>query len=163
MKTLFWTVMLLVVAAADASTVTVIYNGIRVTGIGDLDIGGTLYNVDFNAPSGFPTFGGETDFWVVQFEAEVATVTVNHILTDLLHQPVDNALTDVYHVLWGGGQMNESELRGPGDWRITFIGPDDPSVGLRTAWSVAAVPVPAAVWLFGSALGLLGWMRRKAD
>ena len=24
------------------------------------------------------------------------------------------------------------------------------------------VPVPATVWLFGSALGLLGWMRRKA-
>ena len=27
-------------------------------------------------------------------------------------------------------------------------------------WSV--VPVPAAAWLFGSALGLLGWMKRKA-
>ncbi|MGI9341665.1 MAG: hypothetical protein ACR2QV_02375 [Gammaproteobacteria bacterium] len=28
---------------------------------------------------------------------------------------------------------------------------------------VTPIPVPAAVWLFGSALGLLGWMRRKAS
>jgi len=27
--------------------------------------------------------------------------------------------------------------------------------------TTAAVPVPAAVWLFGSALGFLGWMRRR--
>jgi hypothetical protein len=27
--------------------------------------------------------------------------------------------------------------------------------------NVSAVPVPAAVWLFGSGLGLLGWLRRK--
>jgi hypothetical protein len=27
----------------------------------------------------------------------------------------------------------------------------------------AAVPVPAAVWLFGSALGMLGWMRRRSS
>jgi len=26
-----------------------------------------------------------------------------------------------------------------------------------------AIPVPAAVWLFGSALGLLGWVRRKTS
>ncbi len=26
----------------------------------------------------------------------------------------------------------------------------------------SVVPVPPALWLFGSALGLLGWMRRKA-
>jgi len=28
--------------------------------------------------------------------------------------------------------------------------------------NINVVPVPAAVWLFGSALGLLGWMRRRA-
>jgi len=28
--------------------------------------------------------------------------------------------------------------------------------------SPAVVPVPAAAWLFGSALGVMGWMRRKA-
>jgi len=28
---------------------------------------------------------------------------------------------------------------------------------------VSIVPVPASVWLFGSALGLLGWSRRKAN
>ena len=27
--------------------------------------------------------------------------------------------------------------------------------------TVNAVPIPAAVWLFGSGLGLLGWMKRK--
>lgn len=35
-----------------------------------------------------------------------------------------------------------------------------PTPGIGPA--VAPVPIPAAAWLFGSALGLLGWMRRKA-
>jgi hypothetical protein len=26
----------------------------------------------------------------------------------------------------------------------------------------ATIPIPATAWLFGSALGLLGWLRRKA-
>ena len=27
---------------------------------------------------------------------------------------------------------------------------------------ISVVPVPAAVWLFGSALGALGWLRRRS-
>ena len=34
-------------------------------------------------------------------------------------------------------------------------------VQLKGDISAFVVPVPAAVWLFGSGLGLLGWMRRK--
>jgi hypothetical protein len=42
--------------------------------------------------------------------------------------------------------------------------PDSDSSDVLAQWrvNVSIVPVPAAVWLFGSALGLLGWMRRKA-
>jgi len=37
------------------------------------------------------------------------------------------------------------------------------NITLRTfsGGSITAVPVPAAVWLFGSALAMLGWIRRK--
>ncbi|MCK6371213.1 MAG: PEP-CTERM sorting domain-containing protein, partial [Gammaproteobacteria bacterium] len=31
-----------------------------------------------------------------------------------------------------------------------------------SALEVQVVPVPAAVWMFGSALGLLGWVRRRS-
>jgi probable HAF family extracellular repeat protein len=35
------------------------------------------------------------------------------------------------------------------------------STGERGAFVLSVVPIPAAVWLFGSALGLLGWMRKR--
>ncbi len=50
---------------------------------------------------------------------------------------------------------------------IEHIGYRDPSSSGTHMLSVFAVattvPVLAAAWLFGSALGLLGWMRRKAS
>ncbi|MEC9375792.1 MAG: VPLPA-CTERM sorting domain-containing protein, partial [Pseudomonadota bacterium] len=42
------------------------------------------------------------------------------------------------------------------DYKVDLSGTTD----VLTA-TVTAVPIPAAVWLFGSALGLLGWMRRR--
>lgn len=38
----------------------------------------------------------------------------------------------------------------------------DPDVQVHLSSNLGPVPVPAAVWLFASALGLLGWMRREA-
>ena len=39
-----------------------------------------------------------------------------------------------------------------------------PPVGDEVAYATfSVVPVPAAVWLFGSALGMLGWIRRRSS
>jgi hypothetical protein len=43
---------------------------------------------------------------------------------------------------------------------VTSSNPNSVGMQLNNI-QVSAVPIPAAVWLFGSGLGLLGWMRRK--
>lgn len=66
------------------------------------------------------------------------------------------------------GTQSASVTLGPGDYMF-FMAAAARYDGSRTAAdlgfnstvTVSAVPVPAAVWLFGSALAGLGWMRRK--
>jgi probable HAF family extracellular repeat protein len=42
-----------------------------------------------------------------------------------------------------------------------IVGVGVTSIGEERAFLLTAVPVPAAVWMFGSALGVLGWLRRR--
>lgn len=42
-----------------------------------------------------------------------------------------------------------------------IVGVGTLTTGEKGAFYVSAIPIPAAVWLFGSALAGLGWMRRK--
>jgi hypothetical protein len=68
----------------------------------------------------------------------------------------------------GGGSISTTDVNalGTGDWlNLNYASIS----GTQTIYNLdvdnivvgAAVPVPAAVWLFGSALGALGWMRRR--
>lgn len=45
---------------------------------------------------------------------------------------------------------------------LGLLGPGGAGFFDDATFELAPIPVPAAVWLFGSALGLLGWMRRRA-
>ena len=70
-----------------------------------------------------------------------------------------------------GGNINL--VINSGDWGASLFGscannpacpspdPDPSTFTSAINGSVSAVPVPAAVWLFGSGLGLLGWIRRR--
>ena len=88
----------------------------------------------------------------------------------LLYGGVSTAISGT---LAGGGIADLSVAVGTGDWLnlelVTFSASGGGFGFFEEAGaqiqldnvSVSAVPVPAAVWLFGSALAGLGWMRRK--
>jgi hypothetical protein len=52
--------------------------------------------------------------------------------------------------LWEDGPGRSSETQWGGDLNVP-----------QGTWSSSVVPIPAAVWLFGSALACMGWLRRK--
>ena len=78
---------------------------------------------------------------------------------------------DVYGGLAGGGTADLSTAIGTGDWlTLEYFSVNDTCyiVGYCSFHAasldditVSAVPIPAAVWLFGSALAGLGWLKRK--
>ena len=82
-----------------------------------------------------------------------------------------NGSESISGTLAGGGAADLSGAVGTGDWlnlvSVTFAATGDGfgygsgTIAQIDNVNVSAVPVPAAVWLFGSALAGLGWMRRK--
>ena len=72
--------------------------------------------------------------------------------------------------LLGGGSADLSSPVGTGDWlsletfRVSNICPSTPCGYWNASLddvTASVVPIPAAAWLFGSALAGLGWVRRR--
>jgi hypothetical protein len=150
------------------------------TGIGALNIGGTFYNVDFEAePGGFNTFGGLEEFWGDVGSSTAASNAIGDFLFSQGIAMINNASVPwlgvesftVWHNTDDGVMKWYEPSTGmyydPFDGRGIVAGmgspySDTPGNATGTAWSVAAVvPLPAAAWLFGSALLGLGALKRK--
>lgn len=105
-----------------------------------------FYPTDVSA-SGLTMAGGDGYFWRLQ------DIAPRNLLDFLLVNGVVSAV--------GWSDLYISAISDDGEW---LVGGGTNALGDREAFvaNIEPVPIPPAAWLFGFALGLMGWMRRKA-
>lgn len=116
--------------------------------------GTTVFN---GTDSNFPTLADAGWHSLLEGSATQETLNGGAPLTDLSH---DNGLDGFYFE--GGLDTNVPGAIVPGGIvRIVMTSASGNTMYVLEG-TTTLIPVPAAVWLFGSALGLLGWVRRRA-
>ena len=157
---------LLGVSSAQAAMVTL--DGDTATGILNLNVDGVLYNVDFVNASADDIYGDPPGF---DFNSEDA-VTANKAVRDALNdsaavwvgpssspQDRDNMYAIGGDVDFGTVVVARSEYTDP-DWH-EILPIQYPRGSEKLYADFTPVPVPAAFWLFGSALGMIAWGKRR--
>jgi hypothetical protein len=87
---------------------------------------------------------GDISRWEIQFARAVDEDTMDQIVFSIYTTNILSGGDNVDIMLYAGDKDQAANPTNPGVWT-----------------SAVVVPIPTAVWLFGSALGLLGWMRRR--
>ncbi len=143
--------------SSDLTTVTdVTLSTVGTAGVATVDFGTTI---NFSTPDEASTIGnpfGTADL--------LAPASVNNFFTfagwqlDLATLSVEGDTTPEFLHLSGTGVVSGNDYQSTGvTWSLSA------SNATTYSMTVTAVPVPAAVWLFGSGLiGLIGIARRKA-
>lgn len=174
----------LLLGTNTASAATVIFGngGTNATGILGLDVGGTLYDVTFNLqsvavevygifPGTFFPFTNQTDAGdartAVADELDTAGATTIGVVGGGATSDVFNIGYDSFILGTGDGIQSVNVARAINETGSTWDFADFNQFTYNfdeRAWAefTTVVPVPAAVWLFGSGLlGLIGMARRK--
>ena len=146
-------------------------------GIRDLDIQGTAYDVLFEHYTGPHNAPQPGDLFIDEAGAIAATNAINAALNSVATiNGVGTTKDKRFLVPWEfntngcGSQGDPSTCTWEGrafggSWNGSFHELDSTgsSVPAEIArFSAAVVPIPAAAWLFGSALGILVWVRKRS-
>jgi len=156
-------------AVMPAHAFVVDLSGTNADRIRDLEIDGTAYDVAFEfVDASTAAACGSTvpcDVFFGNGSGALAAVTaINFALNDAGAESVGTGKIS-YFVPWSSNGADSEQGTYINDTMWVGIGGLlDPADTIEYArFSPAVVPIPAAAWLFGSALGILGWIRRRTS
>lgn len=163
----------LLTASAPVHAFSVDLDGTNAVGISDLEIGGTAYDVTFEFASAMtaPVACGTAvpcDVFFGDTTAAGAAVTaINVALNGSIAESVGSTNNANYFVPFSKAGQDIEARQGNfvanTMWQSLGASLDETDTVEMARFSPAVVPIPAAVWLFGSALGILGWIRHRAS
>lgn len=169
-KRRLWPALVLACLGSSANAATVVLDGSQAMAILGLDVSGQLYDVTFQTGTFDEVYEPELFPFLFPFGDLAGATEAQDQIVVLLNDSGALSVGDgseawiVYQQVAGSGGGVENRAVGPifqsGAWqRSNFAGsPGDPSVNYAL---FSIVPIPAAAWLFASALGLLAAARRR--